>query len=150
MVDSGATHNFVDPFLTPRLKEFLSDYRVLNVPQNIVGIGEHVLNGVATGIVQGTVTIDGGHKRQFSFDALVVPGMGSNLFSVTTAMQKGIATLFHPDKPRLEYDDVVLPMNVLGIDEAMGRLLCSFDLELGGGYSGLELSLIHISEPTRQ
>ena len=65
MVDSGATHNFVDPFLTPRLKEFLSDYRVLNVPQNIVGIGEHVLTGVATGNVQGTVCDDGGHKRQF-------------------------------------------------------------------------------------
>ena len=65
--------------------------------------------------------------------------MGSNLFSATTAMQKGIATLFHPDKPRLEYDNVVLPMNVLGTDEATGRLLRSFDLELGGGYGGLAL-----------
>ena len=133
MVESRATHNVVDPFLTSRLKEFMSDYRVLNVPQNIVDIGEHVLKGVATGIVRGTVTDDGGHERQFSFDAVVVPGMGSNLFSVTTAMQKRIATLFHPDKPRLEYDDVVHPMSVLGTDEATGRLLCSFDLELGGG-----------------
>ena len=65
MVDSGATHNFVDPFLTSRLKEFTSDHRVLNVPQTIVGIGEHVLIGVATGSVQGTVSDDGGHKRQF-------------------------------------------------------------------------------------
>ena len=54
-------------------------------------------------------------------------------------MYKGIATLFHPDKPRLEYDNVVLPMNVLGTDEATGRLLRSFDLELGGGYGGLAL-----------
>ena len=111
MVDSGATRNFVDPFLTPQLKEFMSDYSVLNVPQNIVGIGQHVVKGVATGIVivQDTVTDDGGHEWQFSFDDVVLPGMGSNLFSVTTAMQEGIATLFHPDKPRLEYDDVVLP-----------------------------------------
>ena len=65
MVESRATHNVVDPFLTSRLKEFMSDYRVLNVPQNIVGIGEHVLTGVATGNVQGTVCDDGGHKRQF-------------------------------------------------------------------------------------
>ena len=85
MVDSGATHNFVDPFPTPRLKEFMSDYRVLNVPQNIVGIGEHVLKGAATGIVQSTVTVDSGHKRQFSFDAVVVSGMRSNLFYSTTA-----------------------------------------------------------------
>ena len=65
--------------------------------------------------------------------------MGSNLLSVTTAIQKGIATLFHPDKPRLAYDDIVLPMNVLGTDEATGILLCSFYLELGGGSGGLAL-----------
>ena len=51
MVDSGATDNFVDPFLTPRLKECMSDYHVLNVPENIVALGEHVLKVVATGIV---------------------------------------------------------------------------------------------------
>ena len=117
----------------------MSDYRALNVPQNIVRIGEHVLKGVGNGIFQDTVTDDGGHKMQFSFDAVVVRGMGSDLFSVTTTMQKGITTLFHPDKPRLEYDDVVLPMNVLGIDEATARQLCSFDLELGGGCGGLAL-----------
>ena len=54
-------------------------------------------------------------------------------------MYNGIATLFHPDKPRLEYDDVVLPMNVLGTDEVTGRRLCVFDLELGGGSGGLAL-----------
>ena len=123
MMDSRATHNFVDPFLSPRPKEFISDYRILSVPQTIVEIGEHVLKGVGNGIFQDTVTDDGGHKMQFSFDAVVVRGMGSDLFSVTTTMQKGITTLFHPDKPRLEYDDVVLPMNVLGTDEARGRLL---------------------------
>ena len=83
---------------------------------------------------QGTVTDD---KRQLSFDAVVVSGMGSNLFSVNTAMQKGLATLHNPDKPRFEYDDVGLPVNVLGSDEATGRLLCFFFLELGGGDGGL-------------
>ena len=86
MVDSGASHKFVDPFLTPRLEEFMSNYRVQSVPQNIVGIGEHMFRGDATGIAQGTVPDDGGHKRQFSSDAVVVSGMGSNLFSVTTAI----------------------------------------------------------------
>ena len=45
-----------------------------------------MLRGDATGIAQGTVTDDGGHKRQFSLDAVVVSGMGSNLYSVTTAI----------------------------------------------------------------
>ena len=65
--------------------------------------------------------------------------MGSNLFFVTTAMQKGITTLFQPDKPRLEYDDVVLPMNVLRTEEATETLPCSFDLELGGGSGRLAM-----------
>ena len=34
----------------------------------------------------------------------MVPGMGANLFSVTEAMRKGFAPIFHPDKPRLEVD----------------------------------------------
>ena len=63
--------------------------------------------------------------------------MGSNLFSVTTAMRKGVATFCHPKKRRWEYDDVVFSMNVLGTDETTGRLLCSFDLGLGGGYGDL-------------
>ena len=32
LVDSGATHNFVDPLLTPRLQDLMSDYCVLEAP----------------------------------------------------------------------------------------------------------------------
>ena len=49
----------------------------------------------------------------------MVPGMGANLFSVTQAMRKGVATIFHPDK-------------LLGADERTGKLLCSIKVELGG------------------
>ena len=43
LVDSGATHNFVDPLLTPRLQDMMSDYCVLDVPHTIVASGQHVL-----------------------------------------------------------------------------------------------------------
>ena len=81
-VDTGATHNFVDPLLTPRLQDMMNDYSVLDVPHAIVAAGQHVLQGVATGTVQGTVFDDGGRERNFFFQAVVVPGMGANLFSV--------------------------------------------------------------------
>ena len=42
MVESGATYNLIDLFPTPRLKEFIRDYRVLTVLQIIVRIMEHV------------------------------------------------------------------------------------------------------------
>ena len=67
LVGSGATHNFVDPLLTPRLQDMMSNYCVLDVPHTIVAAGQHVLQGVATGTVQGTVVDDGVRERYFSF-----------------------------------------------------------------------------------
>ena len=60
----------------------MNDYCVLDVPHTVVAAGQHVLQGVATGIVQGTVIDDGGRERNFSFQAVVVSVMGANLFSV--------------------------------------------------------------------
>ena len=54
LVDSGATHNCVDPLLIPRVQDMMSDYCVLDVPHIIVAAGKHVLQGVATATVQGT------------------------------------------------------------------------------------------------
>ena len=66
LVDSGATHNFVDPLLTPGMQDMMSDYCVLDVPHTIVAAGQNVLQGVSTGTVQGTVIDDGGRERNFS------------------------------------------------------------------------------------
>ena len=55
------------------------------------------------------------------------------MFSVSEAMWKGVFTIFHPHMPRMEFDDIVLPLNVLGTDEKTGKLLCSLKVELGGG-----------------
>ena len=54
LVDSGASHNCVDPLLIPRVQDMMSDYCVLDVPHIIVAAGKHVLQGVATATVQGT------------------------------------------------------------------------------------------------
>ena len=70
--------------------------------------------------------------------------------SVTEAMRKGVSTIFHLHKPRMEFDDIVLTMNLLGTDEKTGKLLCPIKVELGDGPGGLAmraesaLSLIHI------
>ena len=59
--------------------------------------------------------------------------MGANLFSVTEALWKGVSTIFHPHKPRMEFKNIVLPMNLLATDEKTGKLLCSMKVQLGGG-----------------
>ena len=114
----------------------MSDFEVLRVPHTIVAAGQNLLNGVATGTVHGTVADDGGNKRHISFRAVVVPGLGTNLFSVTTSMLKGVATLLHPANPRLEEGGVVLPMQQPGSDETTGKVLCSIDVNLGDGVGG--------------
>ena len=57
LVDSGATHNYADPLLPPWLQAFMTDYSVLSVPHTIVTAGQHVLQGVATGTVRGTISL---------------------------------------------------------------------------------------------
>ena len=39
----------------------------------------------------------------------------------------------------MEFDDIVLPMNLLGTDEKTGKLLCSIKVKLGGGPGGLAM-----------
>ena len=109
VVDSGATDNYVDPALTPGLRAYMHDVEELRVPHTIVAAGQNLLQGVATGTICGAVTDDSGNDRLISFRVNVVPGLGTNLFSVTAAMLKGVATLFHPTNPRLEKDGVVCP-----------------------------------------
>ena len=99
LVDSGATQDFVDPLLAPRLQDMMSDYWVLDVPHTVVAAGQHVLHGVATGTVQGTVIEYGGRERNSFFRAVVAPGMGVNLFSVTEAKWKGFSPFFTRPSP---------------------------------------------------
>ena len=79
----------------------MNDYCVLDFPHTVVAAGQHVLQGVASGTVQGTVIDDGVREIIVSFQAVVVPGMGTNLFSVTEETWKGVSTIFHPHKPRM-------------------------------------------------
>ena len=69
-VDSGASDNYVDPYLTPGLQSSMRDCKVLLVPHTIVAAGQNLLEGVATGTLHGTVTDYGGWKQPFLFKPL--------------------------------------------------------------------------------
>ena len=114
----------------------MCDVEDLQVPHTTVAAGQHLPKGVKTGTIFGVVTDDNGNDRRVSFRAVLVPDLGTNLFSVTAAMQKGVATLFDSAKPRLESRDVVIPMQTCGVDDATGKLMCSIEVKLGGGAGG--------------
>ena len=54
------------------------------------------------GIVHGPMTDEEGNQQYVSLRLVVVSGLGINLFFVTTAVQRGVTSLFHPTNPRLE------------------------------------------------
>ena len=83
----------------------------------------------------GTVADDSGHNRQDSFRVVLVPGLGTNLFSVTAALSNEVASLFCPDNPRLESGDVIVPMNIRGVDDT-GKITCSITVKLGAEDGG--------------
>eukprot|EP00903_Cladosiphon_okamuranus_P015299 g14134.t1 len=90
LVDSGATDNYIDPALTPGVRAHMRDIDDLRTPLPIITAGRHVLHGVTTGVLSGTVTDDSGQDRHVSFLVVLVPGLGTNLFSVTAALSHGI------------------------------------------------------------
>ena len=139
LVDSGASDNYLDPALTPGLRAYMSDVQDLRVPHTIVAAGQHLLQGVATGTISGTVKDDGGNDLPVSVRAILVPGLGTNLFSVSEAMLKGVATIFHPENPRLESEKVKVPMQNLGVAAATGKLMYTIRLKLGGGTGGQQV-----------
>ena len=136
VVESGATNNYLDPALTPRVRAHMCDVEDLQVPHTIVAAGQHLFKGVTTGTIFGAVTDDNGNDRRVSFRVASVPDLGSIPFSVTAAMQKGVATLFHPANPGLESGNVVIPMQACGVDDATGKLMCSIEVNLEGGAGG--------------
>ena len=124
LADSGATDNYVDPALTPGVRTLMRDIEDLRIPLPIIAAGQHVLHGVTTGVLFGTVADDSGQDGQVSFRVALVPGLGTNLFSVTAALSNGVASFFYPNNPRLESGDVVVPMKIRGVDYT-GKITCS-------------------------
>lgn len=135
VVDRFAICNYLDPSLTPGFQGSMRDVELHQVPLTIVAVGKHFLKGVASGTVCGIITDAGGNQRDISFRVVVVRGLGANLFSVTWAMRRGIASLFGHASPRLEKDGVVVPLKQHGTNAA-GDELYPIDVVVQGGAGG--------------
>ena len=108
MVDSGSSEHFLDLFLIPGLQNRMMDFKAPDEPLKIFTAGNHVLEGIGTGTLHGTVKDGHGRKTAINFSAFVVPGLGRNLFSVHTAVTKGVVTVFDSVNPRFEIGNTVI------------------------------------------
>ena len=135
LVDSGATDNYLDPALTPGGWAQMRDIEDLRIALPIIAAGQHVFHGVTTGVLFGTVADDSGQDRQVNFRVVLIPGLETNLFSVTAAVSNGVASLFYPENLRLEPGDEVVRMKVRGVDDT-GKVTCFITVKLGAGGDG--------------
>lgn len=142
MVDSGSSGHFFHPLLVPDSQRYVKDCKILEEPHRIYGVGDHQLEGIASGTICGTVIDAHGRKVEVNFKAIVVPDLKRNHFSVNEALKKGVATVFDTVRPRLEVGHVVLPLNQ---NKGDGLHFFTIDLAGKGDVSGVALRAESVS-----
>ena len=108
----------------------------LTTPRKIFTAGGAILDGTVEGVLLGLVTDDNGNQILVRVDIVLVPGIGRDLFSVTTVTKKDIVTIFHYENSRLEGFSVTEPLRSESGD------LYSFVLDLSADrYGGWVISM---------
>ena len=114
LVDSGASGNYFDDQLIPRLKHCLIDCVDLTAPRKNLTDGGSTLEGTTEGVLQGFVTDECGNPHLARVRILVVSGIGSSLHSVKAAASKDIVSIFDIKNPRLQGHDITIPLSIRG------------------------------------
>ena len=78
------------------------------MPRKLLTAGGALLDGTVEGILQGLVTDNHEEQHLARIAILIVPGIGCNLFSVSSATKKGVVSIFDFDNPRLELSGITV------------------------------------------
>ena len=89
-VDTEASGYYFDDAIIRDLKHRLQDYVHLATLRKILTTGGARLDGKVEGVLQGVVADDYGNQIIVRVNFVVVPWIGRNLFSMTTAAKKGM------------------------------------------------------------
>ena len=140
LVDSGASSHYFDDMLFPDLKRPLQDYNSFSTLRTILTAGGALLDAAVEGVLQGLIADDYGEQELAQITILIVPGIGSIVFSAKPAARKGIISIFDVDKSRLKAGDITVPLH--GENDG----LYFFKLGLSAdGYAGNELAMNEVT-----
>ena len=123
LVDSGASEPFLDDELIPDLKTRMREFKTLSTPREITTAGKHTLHGIGTGIISFTIRDNHGTQLPVNMRALVVPGLGRNIFAPTAELRNGVRFVLEK-KPYLTIRGTVIPLKQDPRDQGM----CSLDI----------------------
>ena len=123
LVDSGASESFLDDELIPDLKTRMREFKTLSTPREITTAGKHTLHGIGTGIISFTIRDNHGTQLPVNMRALVVPGLGRNIFAPTAELRNGVRFVLEK-KPYLTIRGTVIPLKQDPRDQGT----CSLDI----------------------
>ena len=123
LVDSGASESFLDDELIPDLKTRMREFKTLSTPREITTAGKHTLHGIGTGIISFTIRDNHGTQLPVNMRALVVPGLGRNIFAPTAELRNGVRFVLEKN-PYLTIRGTVIPLKQDPRDQGM----CSLDI----------------------
>ena len=130
LVDSGASCYYFDELNIPSLKHRLLNYVLLTTPCKILTAGGALLDGTVEGIIQGLVTENHGDQHLARI-AILIPGIGFNLFSVESSTKKDVVSIFDFDSPRLELSSITVPF--CAEDDDLCYLVFDLSADIHGG-----------------
>ena len=127
IVDSDVSDHSIDEELIPKLRESMRDHKKQKELKNIATNGNTKLIAIATDTIWGYIIIQAGKRRPVRISAMVVLGLGRNVFSSNKAMQSGVNTVLETANPHLQFDsNPSLPLTQHQDD----RGVCSYDVFL--------------------
>ena len=110
LVDSGASESFLDGELAPGLKEKMREFKEPSTPKEIITAGKHMIYGVGTGIISFTIRDSHGAQIPVNLRALVVPGLGRNIFAPTAELKNGVGFVLEVGNPHLTIGGIIIPL----------------------------------------
>ena len=136
LVDSGASESFLDDELIPDLKTRMREFKTLSTPREITTAGKHTLHGIGTGIISFTIRDNHGTQLPVNMRALVVPGLGRNIFAPTAELRNEVRFVLEK-QPYLTIRGTVIPLKPGPRDQGV----CSLDITFQRDSSLLEEDL---------
>ena len=124
LVGSGTSESFLDDELVPGLKKRMRVFKKLSAPKEFTTAGKHTIYGAGIGIISLTLHDSHGAQLPVNLRALVVPGLGRNIFASTAELKNGVRFVLEVGKPHLTIGGITIPLKQDPRDQGM----CALDI----------------------
>ena len=126
LVDSGASESFLDDELIPGLKERMREFKEILTPKEITTARKHTIYKVGTDTISFTIRDSHGAQLPVNLRALVVPGLGRNIFALTAELKNGVRFVLEAGNPHLTFGSIIIPLKQDPRDQGMCSLAIMF------------------------